>query len=333
LSCALIEGKFMSLLRSVCVALSACGLAAGASAQTTYPAKPVRLVVPYPPGASNDVLSRITAQAMIPGLGQQIVVDNRAGAGGMIGAEHVARADADGYTILNVQSSFTTNAAVRPKLPYDPQKDFAYIGMMALGPMLLVVHPSLPAKSAGDVVRIAKARPGQLNYGSSGNGGINHMSTELFARMAKIDIVHVPYKGIAPAVTDLIAGNTQLVITSLPSAMAQLKSGRLKALGVGGAKRSTLAPELPTISESGVPGYVAELWWGLAAPAKTPSAVLDRLSAELTRSLRSSDVKERYAREGGEPVIMTRAEFTEFVRQEIERWRKVAREANIQPEG
>jgi tripartite-type tricarboxylate transporter receptor subunit TctC len=324
----------MSLLRSVCVALSACGLAAGALAQTTtYPAKPVRLVVPYPPGASNDVLSRITAQAMIPGLGQQIVVDNRAGAGGMIGAEHVARADADGYTILNVQSSFTTNAAVRPKLPYDAQKDFAYIGMMALGPMLLVVHPSLPAKSAGDVVRIAKARPGQLNYGSSGNGGINHMSTELFARMAKIDIVHVPYKGIAPAVTDLIAGNTQLVITSLPSAMTQLKSGRLKALGVGGAKRSTLAPELPTISESGVPGYVAELWWGLAAPAKTPPAVLDRLSAELTRSLRSSDVRERYAREGGEPVIMTRAEFTEFVRREIERWRKVAREANIQPEG
>jgi tripartite-type tricarboxylate transporter receptor subunit TctC len=323
----------MSLLRSVCVALSAFGLAAGASAQAPYPAKPVRLVVPYPPGASNDVLSRITAQAMIPGLGQQIVVDNRAGAGGMIGAEHVARADADGYTILNVQSSFTTNAAVRPKLPYDAQKDFAYIGMMALGPMLLVVHPSLPAKSAGDVVRIAKARPGQLNYGSSGNGGINHMSTELFARMAKIDIVHVPYKGIAPAVTDLIAGNTQLVITSLPSAMTQLKSGRLKALGVGGAKRSTLAPELPTISESGVPGYVAELWWGLAAPAKTPPAVLDRLSAELTRSLRSSDVRERYAREGGEPVIMTRAEFTEFVRREIERWRKVAREANIQPEG
>jgi len=323
----------MSLLRSACVALSAFGLAASASAQTAYPAKPVRLVVPYPPGASNDVLSRITAQAMVPGLGQQIVVDNRAGAGGMIGAEHVARADADGYTILNVQSSFTTNAAVRPKLPYDSQKDFAYIGMMALGPMLLVVHPSLPAKSAGDVVRLAKARPGQLNYGSSGNGGINHMSTELFARMAKINIVHIPYKGISPAVTDLIAGNTQLIITSLPSAMGQLKAGRLKALGVGGAKRSTLAPELPTISESGVPGYVAELWWGLAAPAKTPPAILDRLSAELNKSLRTSDVKERYAREGGEPVIMTRAEFTEFVRQEIERWRKVAREANIQPEG
>jgi len=293
----------------------------------------VRLVVPYPPGASNDVLSRITAQAMIPGLGQQIVVDNRAGAGGMIGAEHVARSDPDGYTLLNVQSSFTTNAATRPKLPYDSHRDFAYIGMMALGPMLLVVHPSLPAKSAGDVVRLAKARPGQLNYGSSGNGGINHLSTELFARMAKIDIVHVPYKGISPAVTDLIAGNTQLIITSLPSAMGQLKAGRLKALGVGGAKRSTLAPELPTISESGVPGYVAELWWGLAAPAKTPPEILNRLSAELTRSLRSSDVKERFAREGGEPVIMTRAEFTEFVRQEIERWRRVAREANIQPEG
>jgi tripartite-type tricarboxylate transporter receptor subunit TctC len=289
--------------------------------------------VPYPPGASNDVLSRITAQAMAPGLGQPIVVDNRAGAGGMIGAEHVARSDADGYTILNVQSSFTTNAATRVKLPYEPMKDYAYIGMMALGPMLLVVHPSLPAKNAGDVVRLAKSRPGQLNYGSSGNGGINHMSTELLARMARIDIVHIPYKGIAPAVTDLIAGNTQLIITSLPSAMAQLKSGRLKALGVGGAKRSSLAPELPTISESGVAGYIAELWWGLAAPARTPPEVLNRLSAELARALKSNDVKERYAREGGEPVIMTRAEFTDFVGKEIERWRKVAREANIQPEG
>lgn len=322
----------MSILRAACAALSAFGLAAGALAQAPYPAKPVRLVVPYPPGASNDVLSRITAQAMAPGLGQPIVVDNRAGAGGMIGAEHVARSEADGYTILNVQSSFTTNAAIRAKLPYEPLKDYAYIGMMALGPMLLVVHPSLPAKTAGDVVRLAKARPGQLNYGSSGNGGINHMSTELFARMAGISIVHVPYKGISPAVTDLLAGNTQLIITSLPSAMGQLKAGRLKALGVGGAKRSALAPELPTISESGVPGYVAELWWGLAAPAKTPPEILNRLSAELTKALQSSDVKERYSREGGEPVIMTRAEFTEFVRKEIERWRKVAREANIQPE-
>jgi tripartite-type tricarboxylate transporter receptor subunit TctC len=323
----------MSFVRFACLVLSALGLAGSAAAQAPYPAKPVRLVVPYPPGASNDVLSRITAQAMAPGLGQPIVVDNRAGAGGMIGAEHVARSDADGYTILNVQSSFTTNAATRVKLPYEPMKDYAYIGMMALGPMLLVVHPSLPAKNAGDVVRLAKSRPGQLNYGSSGNGGINHMSTELLARMARIDIVHIPYKGIAPAVTDLIAGNTQLIITSLPSAMAQLKSGRLKALGVGGAKRSSLAPELPTISESGVAGYVAELWWGLAAPARTPPEVLNRLSAELTRALKSNDVKERYAREGGEPVIMTRAEFTDFVGKEIERWRKVAREANIQPEG
>jgi tripartite-type tricarboxylate transporter receptor subunit TctC len=323
----------MSFVRFACLVLSALGLAGSAAAQAPYPAKPVRLVVPYPPGASNDVLSRITAQAMAPGLGQPIVVDNRAGAGGMIGAEHVARSEADGYTILNVQSSFTTNAATRVKLPYEPMKDYAYIGMMALGPMLLVVHPSLPAKNAGDVVRLAKSRPGQLNYGSSGNGGINHMSTELLARMARIDIVHIPYKGIAPAVTDLIAGNTQLIITSLPSAMAQLKSGRLKALGVGGAKRSSLAPELPTISESGVAGYIAELWWGLAAPARTPPEVLNRLSAELARALKSNDVKERYAREGGEPVIMTRAEFTDFVGKEIERWRKVAREANIQPEG
>src|SRR5512134_248112 len=192
----------MSIFRASCLALCALGLAAGAGAQT-YASKPVRLVVPYPPGGSNDVLSRITAQAMTPGLGQPVVIDNRGGAGGMIGADHVAKSAPDGYTLVNVQASFTANAALRAKLAYDPLGDFAYIGMMARGPLLAVVHPSLPVKNVKDLIALARARPGQINYGSTGTGGHNHMATELFARMAAIRIVHIPYKGVAPALTDL----------------------------------------------------------------------------------------------------------------------------------
>ena len=230
---------------------------AGAAMAQAWPAKPVRFVVPYPPGGSNDVLTRITAQAMAPGLGQQIVIDNRSGAGGMIGADHVAKSPPDGYSVVNVQASFVANAALRAKMAYDPINDFAYVGMMARGPLLAVVHPSLPVKNIRELVALAKARPGQINYGSTGTGGHNHMATELFKRMAGINIVHVPYKGVAPALTDLMGGHTQMVMTSLPSAMGQVQAGRLKALAVGSEKRSSFMPEMPTIAESGVPGYMA----------------------------------------------------------------------------
>jgi tripartite-type tricarboxylate transporter receptor subunit TctC len=305
---------------------------AGTALAQAWPAKPVRFVVPYPPGGSNDVLTRITAQAMAPGLGQQIVIDNRSGAGGMIGADHVAKSAPDGYSIVNVQASFTANAALRPKMAYDPMADFAYIGMMARGPLLAVVHPSLPVKNIRELVALAKARPGQINYGSTGTGGHNHMATELFRRMAGINIVHVPYKGVAPALTDLMGGHTQMVMTSLPSAMGQVQAGRLKALAVGSEKRSSFMPEMPTIAESGVPGYMAEFWWGLAAPAKTPAAILDRLAAELTKALQSPDLKQKFAGEGSEPSVMSREQFTKFVGNEITRWRKVAQETGIKPE-
>jgi tripartite-type tricarboxylate transporter receptor subunit TctC len=308
--------------------LAACAASAYAQA---YPSKPIRLVVPYPPGGSNDVLSRIIAETMAPGLGQQVNIDNRGGAGGRIGAEHAAKSDADGYTILNVQSSFTTNIAIRSQMPYDAQKDFAYIGMMALGPMLVTVHPSMPLKTVGELLKLAKARPGELNYGTSGAGGINHMSTALFASMAGINIVHVPYKGIGPAMTDLIGGHVQLVITSFPSAFTHVKAGRLKALATAGAKRTAFAPEIPTVAESGVPGYSAQLWWGLAAPAKVPEAIINRLAAEMNKGLQSPKLKERFAREGAEPLIMTRDEFRTYVLAEIERWRKVARDSKIVP--
>jgi len=321
----------MNTLRAASLALCALAAAGNVPAQT-YPAKPIRLVVPYPPGGSNDVLSRITAQAMSPGLGQPVIVENRSGAGGMIGADHVAKSAPDGYSLVNVQASFTANAALRPKMAYDPMGDFAYIGMMARGPLLAVVHPSLPVRNVKELIALARAKPGEINYGSTGTGGHNHLASELFARMASIRIVHVPYKGIAPALTDLMGGHTQLVMTSLPSAMNQVQAGRLKALAVGSEKRSSFMPEMPTISESGVPGYFAEFWWGIAAPARTPNDAINRLASELTRVLQSADLKQRFAAEGAEPSMMTREQFTRFVANEITRWRKVAQEASIQPE-
>ena len=321
----------MSVIRAACLVLGLLAFVSIVPAQP-YPAKPLRLVVPYPPGGSNDVLSRITAQAMSPGLGQQVIVENRGGAGGMIGADNVAKSAPDGYSLVNVQASFTANAALRAKMAYDPLGDFVYIGMMARGPLLAVVHPSLPVKNVKELIALARAKPGQINYGSTGTGGHNHMATELFARMASIKIVHVPYKGVAPALTDLMGGHTQLVMTSLPSALTQVQAGRLKAIAVGSEQRSSFMPQMPTISESGVPGYFAEFWWGIAAPSRTPNDIVNRLATELTRALQSPDLKRRFATEGAEPSVMTREQFTQFVANEITRWRKVAREANIQPE-
>ena len=313
-------------------ALAAAAGAASAQQTSAYPVKAVRLVVPYPPGGSNDVLSRVVAQSLGANLGQPLIVDNRAGAGGMIGAEHVARSDPDGYTLLNVQASFATNAAIRAKMPYDTARDFAYLGMMAIGPMLVIVHPSMPVNSVKELVQLLKKRPGALNYGSTGIGGINHLSTELFRKMAGISIVHVPYKGVALALTDLIGGHVQLVITSLPSAYTQVQAGRLRALAIASAQRSAFAPGVPTVSESGVPGYIVDLWWGLAVPARTPAPIVERLAAGLAKSLQSEDLKQRFSREGAEPTTMPRQAFAAFVANEITRWREVARDANIKPE-
>ena len=308
-----------------------CALTVCAPVWAQYPAKPIRLVVPYTPGASNDTLSRATAQSMSPLLGQPIVIDNRPGAGGMIGAEHVARSEPDGYTILNVQASFATNVAIRAKMPYDVFRDFAYIGMMTKSPMIVVVHPSLPVRNVKELVALAKKRPGDLNYGSSGTGGSNHLATELFARAAGIKIVHVPYKSIGPAITDLIGGNVQLVVTSLPSALVQVKAGRIKALAVAAEKRSAFAPEIPTVLEGGVQ-YVSELWWGLAAPGKTSPDVVNRLSDALRKAMTTPQLKEQYAREGGEPMPMTPQEFQKYVFAEVNRWKQVVKDAGLQLE-
>jgi tripartite-type tricarboxylate transporter receptor subunit TctC len=316
--------------RALFLVLLACS-APAALAQGSYPAKPIRLVVPYTPGASNDTLSRATADSMSPLLGQPIVIDNRPGAGGMIGAEHAARSAPDGYTILNVQASFATNAAIRAKMPYDVFKDFAYIGMMARSPMIVVVHPSMPVESVKELIALARKRPGDLNYGSSGTGGSNHLATELFAKTANVKITHVPYKSIGPALTDLVGGHVQMVITSLPSALVQVKVGRLKALAVAGEQRSAFAPEIPTCKESGVP-YVSELWWGLAAPAKTPPEIVDRLSDALRKAMQTPQLKQRYATEGAEAIPMAPQEFTRYVHEEVTRWRRVVSVAGLKLE-
>ena len=305
---------------------------AGALGQTSpYPAKPIRLVVPFAPGASNDTLSRATALVMGPMLGQLFIVDNRPGAGAMIGAEYVARAEPDGYTILTVQTSFATNAAVRAKMPYDVFSDFAYIGMMAKSPMIVVVHPSMPIKSIKELVALARRRPGELNYGSSGTGGSNHLTTELFAKLAGIKIVHVPYKSMGPALTELIGGQVQMVITTLPSALVQVKARRLKALGVAGAQRSSFAPEIPTVTEGGVP-YVSEQFWGLAAPGKTPPDIVNRLSETLRKALQMPQLREQFAREGGESVPMTQEEFAKFVFADVTRWRQIVKDIGLKLE-
>ena len=306
----------------------AAGSAAAHAQAPAYPSKPIRLVVPYTPGASNDTLSRATADSMSPLLGQPIIIDNRPGAGGMIGAENAARSAPDGYTMLNVQASFATNVAIRAKMPYDVFRDFAYIGMMARSPMIVVVHPSMPVKSVKELVAIARKRPGELNYGSSGTGGSNHLATELFAKTAGIKITHVPYKSIGPALIDLVGGQVQMVITSLPSALVQVKAGRLKPLGVASEKRSTFAPEIPTVKEGGVP-YVVELWWGLAAPGKTPPEIVDRLSDTLRKAMQSPQLKQRYATEGAEALPMSPQEFTKYVHNEVTRWRQVVKDAGL----
>ena len=301
-------------------------------AQQTYPVKPIRLVVTFPPGASNDVLARTIAEKMREALAQPVVVDNRSGAGGAIGSEIVAKSTPDGYTLMFTSVSYATNAAVQPRLPFDPLADITGVAMIGKAPMLLVVHPALPAKSVRELLALARARPGQLNYASNGSGTLPHLQTELLMRDAGISMVHVPYKGLAAAMTDLVAGQVHVLMASPPSVYPQVKAGRLRALAVSTAKRSTFVPELPTISESGVPGYTGEQWWGMFARAGTPREITAVLSGEILKILATDDMKRRLTNEGAEPAPMSAADFNVFVKNEISKWARLVRERKIQPE-
>jgi len=304
-----------------------------ANAQPAYPVKPIRLVVPFAPGGSTDTIARLIGQKLDEGLGQQVIIDNRPGAGGNLGVDYVAKSAPDGYTLIfGHVGTFGFGPSLYAKLPYDPIRDFAPVALFAMVPNMLVVHPSLPANSVKELVALARARPGQLNYGSSGNGSASHLATEYFKLLSKTDITAIPYKGTGPLVTDLIAGQTSLTITGVPPLYPHVQSGRLRALAVGSVKRLPLLPSLPTIAEAGVPGYESSTWFGPLAPAKTPREIIVRLNVELMKMLQRPDVRARFAAEGIEALGSTPEEFGTYIKSEIERWSRVIKAAHVRPE-
>ena len=316
------------LSRFIAAAMLLAALVAGALAQD-YPSRPVRLIVPFPPGGSNDVVGRLVAMQLSTQLGQQVFVDNRGGAGGVIGTEACATAAPDGYTLCIISIAHAVNPALH-KLNYDPIKSFTPISIFATGPNVLAINPTLPVNSVKELVALAKQKPGELNYASAGVGSFQHLGAELFKITAGVDIVHVPYKGGGPAMQDVISGHVKIMFSSLIQTTPFIKSGQLKALGTGGAKRSSVLPDVPTISEAGVPGYVADNWWGLAAPAGLPEALVEKLFAASQAALKSPELLAAFEREGAAPVTMTTAEFGDYIKGEIAKWGRVVKEGNIQ---
>lgn len=294
-----------------------------------YPSRPVRLIVPQSAGGSTDLVARPLAQRLSETLGQQFVVDNRPGAGSTIGTDLVAKATPDGHTLLAVAASFTMSPALYKKLPFDPVRDFSPITLLSALPNLLVVHPALPAASLKELVALAKARPGQINHGSSGVATGTHMSMELLKHMTGMNMVHVPYKGGAPSVTALLANEVQVNFATISTALPHVKTGRLRALAVSTAKRSPAAPDVPTIEEAGVPGYDYSSWIGLLAPARTPQPAVKKLHGESARIVHTPEIRKVLAHEGSEPVGNTPEAFSELIRNEVARWKRVAQSANI----
>ena len=295
----------------------------------TWPAKPVTLVVGSAPGGSNDTFARAVGKKLSDALGQPVVVDNKPAGGGVLANAFVAKAPPDGYTLVVLSSTFTTGAAIRTNLQYDAIRSFKPVAMLGKGPLLVTVPAESPYKTVADLVAAAKAAPGRLNYGTSGAGSINHFATELFAGAADIKLTHVPYKGMGPATNDLLGGQIQLLVASAPSILGQVKGGRVRALAVTSATRSPVAPELPSLEQSGYRGSASELWWGVLAPAGTPQPVVDRLNGEINKIIQSPEMKAFFLKEGAEPASMKPAEFETFIAAEIERWKKVAKAADI----
>ena len=297
-----------------------------------YPAKPVRLIVPFAPGGGTDITARAIALKLTEAWGQPVVTDNRAGANGTIGVDLAAKAPADGYTLTMISSSHSVNVSLYSKLPYDLIKDLAPITQATSQPYALVAHPSVPAKSVKELIALAKTKPGTINYGSSGTGGLSHLSGALLASLAGINITHIPYKGGAPALTDVIGGQIQMLFSTILQSHAHIKAGRLRALAVTTAKRSAGAPELPTMQEAGVPGYEVAGWYGMLAPAKTPQAIIAKLNREIVQILRTPEMRERLSADGSEPVGSTPEQFGAHIKSEVEKWNKVVKEAGIRAE-
>ena len=303
-----------------------------AAAQSDYPSRPVRILVPSSPGGGTDILARVLADHLSRSMGGQFFVENRPGAGQMIGIEAVARAAPDGYTLLMAASTLAINPAMYRKVSYDALKDFAPITQVAGLPNVLLVHPSLPARSPQELIALAKDKSGHLTYASAGIGTSPHMGMELFKSMAGIDLVHVPFRGTGPAVTEMLSGRVPVGLSNTLTAIPHIEAGTLRALGVTGTRRAEALPKIPTIAEAGVPGYDAMQWYGLLAPAGTPAAIVQRIAADVAAALRLPDVKERLAADGAEAVGGTPAAFAALIKEELDKWAKVARAAGIEPQ-
>jgi tripartite-type tricarboxylate transporter receptor subunit TctC len=294
-----------------------------------YPDKPIRLIVPFPPGGSNDILGRYLGQKLSDRLGQQVVIDNRGGANGIIGAELAANAAPDGYTLLFISTSWVMNAAVRP-LPYDVEKSFDPIAMIGSSPNSIVVHPAGGFGTLRDLVEQAKAKPGAISYASTGVGGFNHFGGELFKKLAGINMVHVPYKGGGPAMIDIIAGNIPVMFTSVTQVLNHVRAGRIKMLAIGSDQRSPAVPDIPTVAESGYPGYDVAVWWGVAAPDGAPTSAMQKLGQEITTVLKEPETKKRLLADAAVPIIMKPDEFRRLIHSDVKKWREVANAAGIQ---
>jgi tripartite-type tricarboxylate transporter receptor subunit TctC len=315
------------------LALGSCAPAYSAGPADDYPNRPIRLVVPFPPGGGTDIVARAIVVKLTEGWGQQIIIDNRGGAGGVIGADTVAKSTPDGYTLLfGTPGALVINPLLNSKLPYHATRDFAPVSLLALNPQLLAVHISVPAGSVKELIALARAQPHKLNYASVGEGTPNHLAMELFKSMTGTDMVHVPYKGAAPAVTDLVGGHVQLMFNPMPPLLPHVKSGRLKALAVGGTQRSGALPDVPTVAEAGVPGYEYVTWYSIVAPAKTPRAVIDKLNARLAAVLAMPDVAQRLSVQGAEPRASTPEELTRFIEEDTKRLGAIIRFAGIKGE-
>ncbi|MGZ8209932.1 MAG: Bug family tripartite tricarboxylate transporter substrate binding protein [Burkholderiales bacterium] len=312
-----------------CLAL---GHALAADAAETYPARPIRVIVPQSAGGSTDLAARIVTQRLSDVLGQSLVVDNRPGAGSLNGTDTVAKAPPDGYTLLCVAASFSINPSLHEKLPFDPIRDFVPITRLAALPHILVVYPSLPVKSVKELIALAKAKPGELNYASSGIATSTHLAAELFKHMTGVDMVPVPFKGGGPGIVGLLSGQVQLYFATISTALPHVKSGKLRALAVTTTKRSVVAPEYPTIAEAGVPGYEHASWVGLLAPAKTPPAIIGKLQSESMKVVHTQEVRNLLLRDGLEPVGDTPQEFAALIKAEVAKWRRVVKAAGIKPQ-
>ena len=319
--------------RLICLWLSLYCLAPATAIADTFPTRPIRLISPFAPGGGNDIISRTLGAAISKNLGQSVVVDNRPGANTIVAMEILARSTPDGYTLLTTSSSQATNATLYTKLPYDSIRDFAPVSMVGMSPLVVAVNPSLPIHNVRDLIAAAKAKPGSILYPSAGTGNSTHLGGALFAAMADVTLTHVPYKGLGPGIVDLMAGRLHVVFSTAPSAIPHIKTGRLRGLAVTTAARSSLVPQLPTVAESGLPGYEAGSWYGIIAPAGTPRAVISRLNKEITTVLATPDFKEQLMAAGADPAPNTPEQFAAYIKTDITKWAKVIKLSGAKPEG